>query len=569
MSDKLNNVSQPKDWKLVVEKDVTIPMRDGAILYADVLRPDTGGARVPAIMHIGPYQKDKVWIPPHDLEEEANPYLAWEAGNPMFWCPRGYALVRVDSRGAGKSPGKSDPSSYAEAVDFYDAIEWAARQPWCSGNIGTLGVSYHANCQWRVAKLQPPSLKAIIPWEGRADLYRDQTFHGGVFAMGFLANWIATNMAHHVMGRPRSYNPGAFNNNMLWEWATNNLDSAFWRIRSADWSKTTVPLYSVGNWTGMGLHLRGNVEGYVNAASKHKKLRIHSGTHFHPFHSEEGRLDQLRFFDCWLKGQDTGIMDEPPVKLMIRTGGGGPQTYRFRFENEWPLARTQWTKKYLKLTTAEQRQDGACEGEIVDEPPAAAAQCSYAASPPSHAGVSSSAPANAAGSVDRTGISFLAAPFAEATEITGPLVLVIWVSSTSEDADLFVTLRNIGPDGKDVWELGQQGGHDYVPVAKGWLRASHRKLDPEKTLPYRPFHAHNERLWLQPGEVVECDIEIWPTSMVFGKGHRLRLDVQPRDGVGSSVYRHYHADYNTGARNTIHTGGDRAGYLLLPVIPPK
>lgn len=293
---------------------------------------------------------------------------------------------------------------------------------------------------------------------------------------------------------------------------------------------------------------------------------MHSGTHFHPFHSEEGRLDQLRFFDHWLKGQDTGIMDEPPVKLMIRTGGGNASSYQFRFEHEWPLARTQWTKKYLKLSSATQNKAGDCEVEIVDAAPATAAQCDYAASPPSHAGVSSSAPSNAAGSVERTGISLLAAPFVEDTEITGPLVLVVWLSSSSEDADIFATLRNIGPDGKDVWEEGQQSGQDYVPVAKGWLRASQRKLDAEKSLPYRPYHTHNERQWLNPGEPVECHVEIWPTCMVFKKGHRLRLDVQPRDGVGSSVYRHYHADYNTGARNTLHAGGEKISYLLLPVI---
>ena len=569
MTDKSKNVSQPRDWKLIVEKDVKIPMRDGAIVYADVLRPDTGGEKVPAIMNIGPYQKDRLWIPPADLEEAANPYLCWETGNPLYWCPRGYAIVRVDSRGAGKSPGLSDPSSYAEALDFHDAIEWIAKRDWCSGNIGTLGVSYHANCQWRVAKTQPPSLKAMIPWEGRADLYRDQTFHGGVFAMGFLANWIATNMAHHIMGEARAYNPNAFNNNMLWNWANQNLDSEWWRLRSADWSKTTVPFYSVGNWTGMGLHLRGNIEGFVNAASKHKKLRVHSGTHFHPFHSEEGRLDQLRFFDHWLKGRDTGIMDEPPVKLMIRTGGGNDKSYQFRFENEWPLARTKWTKMHLKVNAAQQSKGGEPEGELVADLPPKAAASTYAASPPSHAGVSSSAPSNAAGSVDRTGISFITAPLEQDMEVTGPVVLVIWVSSTSKDVDIFATIRNIGPDGKDVWEEGQQGGHDFVPVAKGWLRASHRKLDPEKSLPHRPYHVHNGRQWLEPGKPVECHVEIWPTSMVFRKGHRIRLDVQPRDGVGSSVYRHYHADYNIGAQNSVHAGGDKASYLMLPVIPPK
>src|SRR3990170_1225670 len=229
MIDKARNVSQPADYPLIVEKDVQIPLRDGAILYADIFRPGGGAERFPAIMNIGPYQKDRLWIPPDDLEEKANPHLAWETANPVWCCARGYACVRVDSRGSGKSPGLSDPISYQEAVDFYDAIEWTAKLPWCSGSIGTLGVSYHANCQWRVANLQPPSLKAIIPWEGRADLYRDQTFHGGIFAMGFISSWHNTQTAHHLLGRPRSYNPNAFNNNMLWQWANNNLDSDFWR----------------------------------------------------------------------------------------------------------------------------------------------------------------------------------------------------------------------------------------------------------------------------------------------------------------------------------------------------
>lgn len=562
-----HTVSQPRDYKLVIEKDVAIPLRDGAILYADVFRPDGGAERFPAIMNLGPYQKDKLWIPPDDLEEKANPYLAWETANPLWWCPRGYACVRVDARGSGKSPGKSDPNSYQEGVDFHDAIEWIARRDWCSGNIGTLGISYHANSQWRAANLQPPSLKAMIPWEGRADLYRDQAFHGGIYAMGFLNTWIATNMAHHLMGRPRSHNPDAFNNNMLWEWASHSLDSEFWRMRSARWEKITVPLYSVGNWTGVGLHLRGNTEGFMLAASKHKKLRLHAGTHFHPFHSEEGRMDQLRFFDHWLKGIDTGIMDEPPVKLMIRTGGS-LKDYKFRFENEWPIARTRWTKFHLKLNAAEQSHDGAPEGELVPAPVPTAAKATYLASPPTHAGTASAAPSVMAGVIGRSGISFRTAPLAQDTEVTGPMALRLWVSSSSEDMDLFVTLRNIGPDGKDVWEVGQQG-FDEVPVAKGWLRVSHRKLDPERSLPYRPYHAHDERQWLEPDQVVACDVEIWPSCMVFRKGHSIQLDVQPRDGVGASVYRHYPADYNIGARNTVHAGGEYDSYLLLPIIPEK
>jgi len=162
------------------------------------------------------------------------------------------------------------------------------------------------------------------------------------------------------------------------------------------------------------------------------------------------------------------------------------------------------------------------------------------------------------------GVSLQTSHLAVDTEITGPLAAVLWVSSTTEDMDLFLTLRNFDPDGNEVMESGQQGLP--VPVAKGWLRVSHRELDADLSRPYRPYHRHARRLFLTPGEIVRVEVEIWPTSMVFKKGHRIQLDIQPRDGVGSSHYMHYHADYNSGS-NTIYAGGDMDSYLLLPVIP--
>ena len=568
MSDKAGKVSQPKHAKLIIEKDVQIPLRDGTLLCADIFRPDSGSEKVPAIMNISVYQKDKLWVPPADLEEKANPHMNWETANPEWWCPRGYACVRIDSRGTGKSPGKSDPSSYQESLDFYDAIEWIAKRPWCSGSIGTLGISYHASSQWRVANQQPPSLKCIIPWEGRADQYRDQCYHGGIFSLGFVGNWWLTHTAHHLLGRPRSYNPDAFHNDMIWNLMRNDLDSEFWRQCSARWENITVPVFTAGNWGGYSLHLRGNTEGYTQAASKHKKLRIHTGTHFHPFHSEEGRLDQLRWMDYWLKGIDTGIMDEPPVKLEIRTGGS-EKPYPFRFENEWPLARTQWTKYYLRFDKKEQgNEEMAVEGTLVTDAPKAEAKLSYSASGMTKAGVASgSSLSTTHGGAARLGVSFQTEAMTADTEITGPVVMNLWVSSTTEDMDVFVTLRNIGPDGKEVFEVGQHG--QPVPLTKGWLRASHRKTDPKKSLPYRPFHAHNERWWLENNQPVEMQIEVWPTCIVLKKGHRLRVDVQPRDGVGSAPYTHYHADYNAGATNTIYSGGDKQSYITLPIIPAK
>ncbi|MDH4189922.1 MAG: CocE/NonD family hydrolase [Betaproteobacteria bacterium] len=550
--------SRPR-YDLVVHKDVEITMRDGARLKADVFRPKSGG-RFPVIVNLSSYQKDKLWVPPPDLEEAPNRYMNWETPNPLWWVPRGYALVRIDGRGSGKSPGLADPWSPAEARDYYDGIEWAARQPWSSGRVGTSGVSYFAMVQWLVANLRPPSLVAMIPWEGAADMYRDFGYHGGIFSFGFVVNWYNNHMAHHLLGKPQASAPDSFGKPWVWEYMRNNLDGEWYHGRRAQWDKIEIPFYSAGNWSGMGLHLRGNTEAFGRAASRHKRLRIHAGTHYHPFYSEEGRADQLRFFDYWLKGIDNGLLREPPVKLLVRKGGHGNSEWRH--EKEWPLRRTRWTKFYLHSGKDE------TAGALVIEAPRKSASLSYSASGMTKAGVASASWTSTAlaGSLPRMGASFQTAPLAEDTEVTGPLVLVAWVASTTEDMDLFATLRNFDPDGEEVFELGQQS--QPVPVAKGWLRASQRGLDTELSLPYRPYHAHAQRQWLKPGEPVRVEVEIWPTSMVFRRGHRIRLDIQPRDGVGSAPYTHYSADYNTGT-NTLFCGGSRASYLLLPVIPAK
>ena len=549
VKDRQNNLSQPT-FKMKIEKDVDIPMRDGTILKADVFRPDAPGT-FPVLMNMGIYQKDKLWVPPHDLEEGPNPYMNWETVNPEWWVPRGYICLRVDERGSGKTPGQLIAYSQQEAIDFYDAIEWAGHQSWSSGNVGTIGISFFARTQWWVANLKPPSLKCIMPWEGAADQYRDVLYHGGIFGAGFIVSWFTMHMAHHLLGRAYKHNPDTFQENLLWTMMRNSLDSGVFKSQQAWWDSMELPLYAIGNWSGMALHLRGATEGFTRAASKNKKLRIHNGTHYHAFYSENGRQDQLRWFDYWLKGIDTGIMDDPPVKLAIRHGN---DAFEWRYENEWPLARTQWTKLYLDLSKPDDSEGKGINGTLARSNPPQTASRTYEATGGSH------------GHPPAKGISLVTPPMAEDTEITGPVAAQLYVSSTSEDMDLFLTIRNIDPAGNDVWDTGQQGGQ--VPVAKGWLRVSHRELDPALSKPYRPYHKHLRRLWLKPGEIVKVDVEIWPTSMVFKKGHRLRLDIQPRDGVGSAPYTHYHADYNDG-QNTVYAGGDKELFLLVPIIPAK
>jgi uncharacterized protein len=557
MSDQSPNPTYP----VVFDQDVDVSMRDGARLKADVFRPYDDG-KFPAILNLGPYQKDKLWIVPDNLAEPQNEWMNWETVNPQWWVPRGYAAVRVDGRGTGKSPGQCEPWSLAEAVDLYDAIEWAAAQPWCNGNVGLLGISYFAINQWFAANLQPPSLKAIIPWEGFADLYRDALYHGGLLNL-FMTNWYTAHLLHHLLGRASQQMPDGWQINTLHFWLRNNLDSGAFRGSQAQWDKINVPMFSVGNWSGMGLHLRGNTEAFMRAATPHKKLRIHLGSHVHPFYTEDGRRDQIRFLDYWLKGIDNGVMDEPPVRLAIRKGA---DAFEWRDEHEWPLKRTRWTKLYLDLSQP-QAEGVPATGLLEVKNPAKTDSRTYPASSLGTMGSTSAASSQVLGGgiEPGMGVSLETARLSVDTEITGPLAAVLWVSSSSEDMDLCLTLRNFDYDGNEVMETGQQGAP--VPVAKGWLRVSHRELDPELSRPYRPYHKHVRRLYLTPGEIVRVEVEIWPTSMVFKKGHRIRLDIQPRDGIGSAGYMHYHADYNSGATNTIHAGGEKESYLLLPVIP--
>src|SRR5438094_676243 len=227
-----------------------------------------------------------------------NKYQAWEVVDPEKWVPEGYACVRVDSRGAGRSPGHIDHFSPRETQDFYQCIEWAGKQRWSSGKVGLNGISYYGINQWHVASLQPPHLAAMCIWEGAADWYRDMTHHGGILST-FWANWydMQVKTVQYGLGErgPRSRVTGepvcgdetlsdrelqenrcGFGDDIL----AHPLDDDYHRGRSPVWEKITVPLLSAANWGSQELHLRGNVEGFVRAASKHKWLELHGLEHW-------------------------------------------------------------------------------------------------------------------------------------------------------------------------------------------------------------------------------------------------------------------------------------------------
>src|SRR5690348_17220239 len=326
---------------MVIEWDVPITMDDGLVLRADVFRPD-GPGQHPVILTYGPYAKglafqegyayqwrQMVAEHPDVAHGSSNQYQNWEVVDPEKWVPEGYACARVDSRGCGRSPGTIDHFSPRETRDFAACIEWAGTQPWSSGKVGLDGISYYAMNQWQVAALQPEHLAAICVWEGSSDWYREQNYHGGIFCT-FLLSWFTMQVQTVQHGRgdegPRDPNSGLlvcgdetltaeqrganvvdFGQQVL----ASPLDGEVYRQRDPDFSKITVPLLSAGNWGGQGLHLRGNIEGYLQAASEKKWLEMHGLEHWTHFYTDYGRTLQLRFFDHFLKGEDNGWDTRP------------------------------------------------------------------------------------------------------------------------------------------------------------------------------------------------------------------------------------------------------------------
>lgn len=565
-----------------IDWDVPIEMDDGVVLRCDVFRPDDD-LRHPVLLSYGPYGKGlsfqegykTAWElmlreHPDVAAGSTNKYQNWEVVDPEKWVPDGYACVRVDSRGAGRSPGISNQHSPREIADLHQCIEWAGVQPWSSGKVGMNGISYYAINAWRAAASQPPHLAAICAWEGNTDRYREATHHGGILSV-FIKNWheMQVRTVQHGRGErgARSVVTGelvsgpetlpeevlAANRVNMWdEIVANPLDNAYYRERSPDFSRIEVPLLSAANWGGQGLHLRGNIEGFMRSASSHKWLEVHGGAHWAEFYTDYGRDIQKRFFGYFLKGEQNGWDRQPRVQLRIRH----VDKFVTRFENEWPLARTKWTRFYLD-------PDGMRLTPRV--PAGGASRLSY----------------EALGG----GLTFRSEPLKSQTEITGPSVLKLRLSSQTQDADVFAVLRVFDPAGAEVVFQGALDPH--TPVGQGWLRASHRKLDPHLSLPYRPYHTHDEIQPLIPGQAVDLDVEIWPTCIVIPAGYTLALTILGRDyewdgpasrlsnmknpmkGCGPFV----HDDEIDrpaavfGGANTLHFGDAETGYVELPIIP--
>ena len=519
----------------MIDRDVAVVMRDGVKLYIDLFRP-VGAQKVPVLVGWGPYGK---FGPPayHQFyknggvtPDACSPLTIFEAPDPVFWGAAGYAVAIVDPRGAWSSEGDANLwGAKQEGEDAYDVIEWLAAQPWCNGKVGMSGVSYFTIIQWRAAELKPPHLAALNPWEGFRDPYREIGLIGGI-PDTFVKVWQMTS----CWSKTRVED--------VWQMMEEHpLYDDYWASKVADLSEVDIPCYIVASWSDQGLHTRGTISAFNEIASRDKWLEVHGRKKWQYYYRPESLKRQRQFFDHFLKGLVTGLDQWPRVRLELRD--------RFyegeeRAETEWPLARTQYRRLFLDNSAR----------RLALATPAKASAAMYSADPNDSAHAYHG---------DRLEWDFV---FERDTELTGYMKLKLWVEAVgADDMDLFVAVQKFDADNQYVgftFFSAQEDG----PVALGWLRASHRALDIERSTPWQPWHKHDHEDLLTPRQIVPVEIEVWPSSTLFRAGERLRLVVCGKDvySYGKGTFTPKHVTRNRG-RHVIHAGGQYDSHLLIPI----
>ena len=528
--------------EMIMEKDVPVKMRDGITIYVNVFRPDHPG-KFPVVMSMDPYNKDA--LPSYAALRPVWPTLGGintsifapiESPDPGFWVPNDYVLVKIATRGSSNSEGELYPWTKTETQDYYEAIEWAGVQEWCDGNVGLNGVSYLAMTQWRVAALNPPHLKAIIPWEGTSDLYREWYFHGGI---------------------PETVFSSSFEQLLKTRWPNNKVEGMMaaqkehplldehWEDRQVKLSDIKVPMFVCASWSTQGLHCRGTFEGFKQASSKDKWLMVHGRKEWETYYLRESLEQQKEFFDYFLKGIENDWMDTPRVRYEVRE-----KFYKghIRIGNEWPIARTIYYEHYLNGEEMS-LQNISAQNET---------RLTYNAEP---------------GQTENSDLKFKFTAH-EDIELTGNMKVKLWVSADdADDMDIFIGIKKYDRRGNEVF-LPDFNHIENGQVANGWLRVSHRELDSERSTPYQPVLKHKRLLKLNKGEIVPVEIEILPSSILLRGGESLVLvikgsEIVTEESSSGDSNRYGHKETVNKGTHSIYVGGKYDSFLLVPVIPKK
>lgn len=525
----------PMPADVTKDSDVEVRMRDGVMLRLNLFRP-AGEGRFPVILSAHPYGKDRVptktgrgWSlnkqfrimnQPEPLQ--ISDQTSWEAPDPVWWTQQGYAVVNLDTRGGGHSDGRGDLLSDQEADDIAEVISWAAEQPWSTGRVGMLGVSYLALSQYKVAALNPPALKAICPWEGFTDAYRDFFTPGGIVEDGFARVWLfLTNRLARL------------NTDLAAERRRHPLRDDFWEALTPDLSKVTAPMLVCTSFSDNNLHSAGSMRAFQEAGSTERHAYIHRGPKWATFYGDEARKTQLAFFDRHLREREVAAL--PPVRLEIRDRAD--HVVEVRDEQEWPLARTNWQQLYLRADGTLAERPGDTDGDVTFDlkSTAAAFECR----------------------------------FSEDTEVSGPMTLRLQVMVRgTDDPRLFVGVEKRA-HGAAV-PLNGSYGYGRDRVAQGRLRLALRERDPERSRPHQPEHRFRTVALVRDNEQMAIVIPLSSSATLFHAGETLRLIVagrylEPRN----PRFGHFPTHYQPSGRGTatIRCGTDQPSALEIPVIP--
>jgi predicted acyl esterase len=576
----------PQHTEWVIDRDVMVPTRDGVRLCVDIFRPRTA-ERVPALLAFAIYNKD---IQGPDVAAALPPQPSWsplwsgpqEAGDTRFFVSRGYAHVIGMPRATGKSEGGG-----SREFDSYDLIEWIAAQPWCTGKVGMVGISGFAAEQMHVARQKPPSLKAIFPYDPRGaygtlggfreeypggvlHLFRYLVSHFAVNHMhreqppvlegGRLALWQAAMKNPDYIQHPHLYNVVTMKGGLLPMYFDLLIDpfEAEGVVESSEASIAgiEVPLYTGSGWYGYTYktHLQGTQTYWAQVGSAHKKLLLNGPAHLErPFHGLHAEI--LRWYDHWLMGLPTGILDEPPVSYWVMG------VNQWRTASDWPVPETQWTPFYLNSWERLRTEPFTPMSADDHIPPD-----SFVQMPLTH--------------TRRVAcLRYLSEPMTEDVLVAGPARLKLFAAIDREDTNWIVALKDVGPDPHvmTVREGERELAADLPEreLTRGWLKASNRALDPQRSTDWKPFHKLTRQAVqpVVPGEVVEYDIEILATANLFRKGHRICLEVACLDvptGVAGATNAEYVPYHVCSAATTLHHVFHNTQYpshLLLPLVP--
>jgi uncharacterized protein len=547
------HVVSKRQYEIISHRNVLVKMRDGIRVNVNIFRPDSD-EKFPALVALAPfhldYQEDYIWpSAARSGRIKGTPTANVESIPRDFFVRRGYVKVVGSTRGTGRSEGVFQYTNLKEIEDNYDLVEWAAKQPWCNGNVALAGIAYYAFLEPEVAALQPPHLKAIAPMFSLWDDYRYFWWTGGILANGFLKwfNNLANNdihtdrsvlldelgekgfkeaLAHALADKDISADPGLVEvlKNPYYPGHAAVIDillhstiSPYWLERGAaiKLDKINVPGYY-----GVVSHRPGPMYNWSQIKTPKKMVYVPPAYVDRPFYQFTWEL--LRWYDHWLKGIDTGIMDEPAVRIFV------PGSNEWLTADDFPIPGT----RFIPFALHENRS--LCEIEPWPE----AESASYDDSP-----------------ANRGFVKYYSAPLVENTEIVGLAALNLYASCRGTDMNIFASLWDCDPEGKETC------------LCRGYLKGSHRALDPKLSRPWQPVHTHINPQLLIPGQVYELSIGFSPIANFFKAGHRIALKISSADDDPENLFQvgQYHLCSQTPNTITVYHDARHPSHLLLPI----